>query len=443
MTQIAPSRTPEPKVDFGFYAAIPRLVRTGYKTLTHAEKWLYTCLKDLCGEIGTCYRTLRVLALETDFSIASLSTMIRALHEAGLIHAEKKRRSAAPTAKEVWHITIVDIWQSNGESHPTPKKRSAIEQQCSNNEQCDENVQHVNENVQNLNNNVQHVNEHSVERSSAEQQCSNFPYRRKDKGSTIIPEERQGKEEGDASAHTSNVPQPTTSPLPSLPPSSSFSCEKKERTPLEEKLIFVARTHLAPCRKEADMEEALEALSHRLDMLAQLVGEEEALRQCEIVILYLKHVERFWKDHHQLLTMVKLEKYHDEIANKARGWTPPANATRLYPESEELPTPVTDTQEMPPSSSTGVIQASLIGMSYAETQAVDDIVYQQYPGMHARYGSFPDGSYCLSLFIDENTWCDLYSRRAWYHPNAETRQLIRSAIASYEQYVHEPVGVAS
>src|SRR5260221_215755 len=155
-----------PKIEWGFFAVIPRIVRTQYKQLSHTEKWLYACLKDLCGDKGTCYRTLRVLEQETDISTGSLSTMIPKLHKAGLIHAEKKRRSNNPTAKEVWHISIVDIWQSNVEYC------SNIEQQCSNAEQSPENVQTLNDNVQTLNNNVQYLNDPPPERSNAEQKRS-------------------------------------------------------------------------------------------------------------------------------------------------------------------------------------------------------------------------------------------------------------------------------
>ncbi len=146
-----------PKIEWGFFAVVPRVVRTQYKDLTHSDKWLYTCLKDLCGDKGTCFRTLRALKEETDISIASLSTMIPKLHEAGLIHAEKKRRSNS--GKEVWHITIVDIWQSNKDFC------SAIEQS-------------KDEIVQQLNNVVQPLNKEAEVCSDIERDCSNFGYRR-------------------------------------------------------------------------------------------------------------------------------------------------------------------------------------------------------------------------------------------------------------------------
>jgi hypothetical protein len=181
-----------PKVEWGFYAVTPRIVRTQYKDLSHAEKWLYTCLRDLCGEKGTCFRSLRALKEETDISIASLSTMIPRLHNAGLVHAEKKRRSAS--GKEVWHISIIDIWQLNHDA-------------CSKNEQSGNDiVQNLNEDkevVQLSNNDVQNLNEKAGDCSEFERDCSNFSDRRITLKNNIT-EERTSEEEvrGDvATAH--------------------------------------------------------------------------------------------------------------------------------------------------------------------------------------------------------------------------------------------------
>lgn len=148
-----------PDIDFGFHATIPRAVRTHYKTLTPMQKWLYVCLKDLCGEHGTCYRTTRVLALETDISTGLISESIPQLHNAGLIHAEKKIRKEG--GKPVWHITIVDIWPANGKLHPT--KRSHSEQQRSAGGQTSgtsENVHHVNENVHSVKQKKDHLKQY-------------------------------------------------------------------------------------------------------------------------------------------------------------------------------------------------------------------------------------------------------------------------------------------
>lgn len=162
-----------PSIDFGFYATVPRVVRTNYRDkVTPIMKWLYTCLKDLCGDDGTCYRTLRVLSEETGISTGLLSESIPILHEVGLIHAEKKKRSTG--GKEVWHITIVDIWIANGKAHPT--KRSHYEQT-----QASENVHDTN---------VHNVNETTGECSCGERECSQILDRRKNTLSKNITEER-------------------------------------------------------------------------------------------------------------------------------------------------------------------------------------------------------------------------------------------------------------
>ena len=140
-----------PDVDFGFHAQIPRIVRTSYRDLTPVQKWLYTCLKDLCGDHGTCYRTVKILAEETGISTGMISESIPVLHSHGLIHGEKKKRSGH--GKEVWHITIVDIWQANARAYPT--KRSQNEQTLA-------------ANVHTVNENVHRMNEISSERSQNE-----------------------------------------------------------------------------------------------------------------------------------------------------------------------------------------------------------------------------------------------------------------------------------
>jgi hypothetical protein len=175
----------QPKVKFGFYATIPRIVRIKYKDLSHAEKWLYVCLKDLCGDKGTCFRTLRSLSGETDISIASLSKMIPHLHSEGLIHAEKKRRSES--GKEVWHISIVDIWQENVKA-------------CSKNEQSQEVVQNTNKDVQNL-------NETLGDCSKNERDCSNFSDRRMNSESRTDIEEITLEERMNGASPTNSTPE--------------------------------------------------------------------------------------------------------------------------------------------------------------------------------------------------------------------------------------------
>ena len=95
------------------YARMPRIIRKGYKELTNMQKLLYIYLRDLCGEHGTCYRSLRALAEETDFSTGYLSESIPLLVQAGLIIADKKKHNGQKW--EVWHISIVDIWEKNAQ----------------------------------------------------------------------------------------------------------------------------------------------------------------------------------------------------------------------------------------------------------------------------------------------------------------------------------------
>lgn len=144
-------RARNPNIEWGFHIVIPRIVRIKYTECTHAEKWLYACLKDLCGESGMCFRTLEVLSEETGISTGSLSAMIPHLHAVGLIHAEKKKRKEG--GKAVWHISIVDIWQENA------RECSISEHSPTQNVQkLKNNLQNLNDNLQNLNENVQNLN---------------------------------------------------------------------------------------------------------------------------------------------------------------------------------------------------------------------------------------------------------------------------------------------
>jgi predicted transcriptional regulator len=199
------SNQKQPKLKFGFYAVTPRIVRTKYKDLSHTEKWLYVCLKDLCGDKGTCFRTLRALSEETDISTGSLSKMVPNLHRAGLIHAEKKRRTES--GKEVWHISITDIWTENVKA-------------CSNAEQSTEVVQNSNKDVQN-------VNENAPDCSNSEKDCSNFSDRRNN-SEEVTSEERTREEKPTSVQQTSNSSQPADSFSPSLSQKSS-----EETKPLE------------------------------------------------------------------------------------------------------------------------------------------------------------------------------------------------------------------
>lgn len=99
---------------YGF-AMIPRIVIRGekYKSLSLAHKGLYQGLKDICGEEGECYYSLRNLAKALHSSPGTLCRHIRELATAGLILAEKKLRGNGANRHEVWHLRIVDIWDAN------------------------------------------------------------------------------------------------------------------------------------------------------------------------------------------------------------------------------------------------------------------------------------------------------------------------------------------
>lgn len=100
---------------YGF-AQVPRLVLRGEKykkKLSLAEKGLYACLKDICGESGECYFVLRNLSEEIGTSTSTLSRFIPVLRDKGVISAEKKLRGKGSNKHEVWHIRIVDVWIEN------------------------------------------------------------------------------------------------------------------------------------------------------------------------------------------------------------------------------------------------------------------------------------------------------------------------------------------
>ena len=109
------------------YARMPRIIRKGYKNLTKLQKLLYIYIRDLCGEDGTCFRSLRSLQQETGFSIGYLSENIPILHNEDLIHAEMRKHQGS--GWEIWHITIVDIWEKNATFLRTEKEKRSQDEQ--------------------------------------------------------------------------------------------------------------------------------------------------------------------------------------------------------------------------------------------------------------------------------------------------------------------------
>src|SRR5258708_3106062 len=126
------------------YARMPRIIRKGYQNLTNLQKLLYIYIRDLCGEDGVCYRSLRSLKEETGFSIGYLATNIPVLHNEDLIHATMRKHHG--TGWEIWHISIVDIWEKNAAFIQAEKEK------CSQDEQIE------NQSVHAMNKSVHHMN---------------------------------------------------------------------------------------------------------------------------------------------------------------------------------------------------------------------------------------------------------------------------------------------
>src|SRR5258708_14471481 len=106
------------KAEITNFTRTPNMLIFGYRdTLSPQEKWLYVCLKHLCGKRGTRHLSLRYIAEQTGISVGALSKskhsegMIKHLHDAGLIHAEIKRPGSGGNAQ--YHITITDVWTLN------------------------------------------------------------------------------------------------------------------------------------------------------------------------------------------------------------------------------------------------------------------------------------------------------------------------------------------
>ena len=104
------------------YTRVPNMLVDGYPELHPQDKWLFVCLMRLCGKEGTRHLSLRYIADRTGFTPSVLSDnkgkpgMIKRLHNAGVIHAEIKRKKKADGTEEKnaqYHITIADTWKLN------------------------------------------------------------------------------------------------------------------------------------------------------------------------------------------------------------------------------------------------------------------------------------------------------------------------------------------
>lgn len=155
---------------------VPRMVIKDTR-LTHAEKTFYMCLKDMCGDTATCFRSMRTLAEETGISASSLSKMIPHLQQLGYIHGEKKARGYG--GPPVWHISLVDIWEEN-------TKYCAKSTQLA---QVDESV------VQNLGSVVQEMHKDTECCANFVECCANFTDRRRYSEEDILEDTKE--EEGE------------------------------------------------------------------------------------------------------------------------------------------------------------------------------------------------------------------------------------------------------
>ncbi len=106
------------------YTRVANMLVDGYTELHPQDKWLFVCLDRLCGKEKNRYLSLRYISKRTGFSPSVLSDnkkdgkpgMIKRLHDAGLIHAEIKRRITNDGDEEKnaqYHITITDTWALN------------------------------------------------------------------------------------------------------------------------------------------------------------------------------------------------------------------------------------------------------------------------------------------------------------------------------------------
>jgi hypothetical protein len=105
------------------YTRVPNMLIFGYHDqLSPQEKWLYVCLKHMCGKKGTRHLSLRYISEQTGISTGALSSsrnakgvvnlgMMRHLHDTGIIHCEIKKHEGKGNPQ--YHVTITDVWALN------------------------------------------------------------------------------------------------------------------------------------------------------------------------------------------------------------------------------------------------------------------------------------------------------------------------------------------
>lgn len=110
--------------DRKYFTIIPNIVWA--LDLSSVAFRLYTTIKKIAGENGTCFMGTRRLAREAGISAGSVSTAKHELEAAGLINIVRRKRST--NGQPIDHVQVSDIWPQNM-AHFT--KRSAGEHGCS------------------------------------------------------------------------------------------------------------------------------------------------------------------------------------------------------------------------------------------------------------------------------------------------------------------------
>ena len=118
--------------DKKYFTIIPNILWAEDLKLTAHDLILYTTIKKVAGENGTCFMSTYSLAKEAKMSTGQVSKSKQKLAGAGLIEIVTKRRNAR--GWPVDHITITDIWSRNIEHF----------QKCSPGEQTPQSVHPVN-----------------------------------------------------------------------------------------------------------------------------------------------------------------------------------------------------------------------------------------------------------------------------------------------------------
>jgi len=154
------------------YTRVPNMLVDGYEELHPQDKWLFVCLVRLCGKDHTRFLSLRYISKRTGFTPSVLGDnkkdgkpgMISRLHNAGVIHAEIKRKKLADGSEvgnEQYHITITDTWALNFDFYNKSK--------CSESEQV---IDEDSQPVRNQNKSVRNQDRNSKTCSEKEQACS-------------------------------------------------------------------------------------------------------------------------------------------------------------------------------------------------------------------------------------------------------------------------------